>query len=115
MPRAAAGYFRPRVLLVARREQPVDEDADYGRRLHLVAAGDVEAVDRRHREVEGRDEAAFLHQAARGHGVAEGDAVAVQRRLHGEPRVAHEVMRSEARRVGKECVSTCRSRWSPYY
>src|SRR3546814_5995979 len=24
------------------------------------------------------------------------------------------VARSEARRVGKECVSTCRSRWSPY-
>src|SRR3546814_5966875 len=23
-------------------------------------------------------------------------------------------LRSEARRVGKECVSTCRSRWSPY-
>src|SRR3546814_15615335 len=23
--------------------------------------------------------------------------------------------RSEARRVGKECVSTCRTRWSPYY
>src|SRR3546814_17811758 len=22
---------------------------------------------------------------------------------------------SEARRVGKECVSTCRSRWSPYH
>src|SRR3546814_14973976 len=22
--------------------------------------------------------------------------------------------RSEARRVGKECVSTCRTRWSPY-
>src|SRR3546814_18353783 len=26
-------------------------------------------------------------------------------------RAAH---RSEERRVGKECVSTCRSRWSPY-
>src|SRR3546814_5057154 len=25
------------------------------------------------------------------------------------------VKRSEARRVGKECVSTCRSRWSPYH
>src|SRR3546814_12915099 len=25
-----------------------------------------------------------------------------------------EIPRSEARRVGKECVSTCRSRWSPY-
>src|SRR3546814_20257050 len=24
------------------------------------------------------------------------------------------VARSEERRVGKECVSTCRSRWSPY-
>src|SRR3546814_16381653 len=24
-------------------------------------------------------------------------------------------MRSEERRVGKECVSTCRSRWSPFH
>src|SRR3546814_16400550 len=33
------------------------------------------------------------------------------------PRIAHarqdESKRSEERRVGKECVSTCRSRWSP--
>src|SRR3546814_20618619 len=28
--------------------------------------------------------------------------------------VAGEGVRSEERRVGKECVSTCRSRWSPY-
>src|SRR3546814_11287680 len=26
-----------------------------------------------------------------------------------------ELLRSEERRVGKECVSTCRSRWSPYH
>src|SRR3546814_13346794 len=25
------------------------------------------------------------------------------------------VLRSEERRVGKECVSTCRSRWAPYH
>src|SRR3546814_11376822 len=25
------------------------------------------------------------------------------------------MLRSEERRVGKECVSTCRSRWSPYH
>src|SRR3546814_2456382 len=25
------------------------------------------------------------------------------------------LVRSEERRVGKECVSTCRSRWSPYH
>src|SRR3546814_15328500 len=28
---------------------------------------------------------------------------------------APEGRRSEERRVGKECVSTCRSRWSPYH
>src|SRR3546814_14620342 len=27
----------------------------------------------------------------------------------------HNPVRSEERRVGKECVSTCRSRWSPYH
>src|SRR3546814_16681498 len=33
-----------------------------------------------------------------------------------EPVVAEEAdFRSEERRVGKECVSTCRSRWSPYH
>ena len=26
-----------------------------------------------------------------------------------------QIVRSEERRVGKECVSTCRSRWSPYH
>src|SRR3546814_2229318 len=34
------------------------------------------------------------------------DAVAPRRAIPGE--------RSEERRVGKGCVSTCRSRWSPY-
>src|SRR3546814_15343464 len=38
----------------------------------------------------------------------------------GNPRLArrYDVLspaRSEARRVGKECVITCRSRWSPYH
>src|SRR3546814_19597866 len=28
---------------------------------------------------------------------------------------ALDLARSEERRVGKECVSTCRSRWSPYH
>src|SRR3546814_12442213 len=32
------------------------------------------------------------------------------RRIHLLP-----FLRSEERRVGKECVSTCRSRWSPYH
>src|SRR3546814_5709099 len=33
----------------------------------------------------------------------------------GPPLVSVEQERSEERRVGKECVSTCRSRWSPYH
>src|SRR3546814_14581720 len=37
----------------------------------------------------------------------------VDRLIEGGEREAL-VARSEERRVGKECVSTCRSRWSPY-
>src|SRR3546814_19219804 len=29
--------------------------------------------------------------------------------------IVERMMRSEERRVGKECVSTCRSRWSTYH
>src|SRR3546814_14562595 len=37
-----------------------------------------------------------------------------------QPPIARQILlqlgqRSEERRVGKECVSTCRSRWSPYH
>src|SRR3546814_18830790 len=31
------------------------------------------------------------------------------------PAIVNLLARSEERRVGKECVSTCRSRWSPYH
>src|SRR3546814_18502692 len=36
-------------------------------------------------------------------------------RFHAEALTATQSFRSEERRVGKECVSTCRSRWSPYH
>src|SRR3546814_9299676 len=36
-----------------------------------------------------------------------------QRRTRDRPGIIRH--RSEERRVGKECVSTCRSRWSPYH
>src|SRR3546814_8064777 len=39
--------------------------------------------------------------------------------LHDVGNIGHAIYctacRSEERRVGKECVSTCRSRWSPYH
>src|SRR3546814_1655467 len=34
---------------------------------------------------------------------------------NGQARSHYQSCRSEERRVGKECVSTCRSRWSPYH
>src|SRR3546814_17210353 len=36
-------------------------------------------------------------------------------RIVGQGRALDMILRSEERRVGKECVSTCRSRWSPYH
>src|SRR3546814_14685646 len=38
-----------------------------------------------------------------------------QRRAARKPDTGVIAVRSEERRVGKECVSTCRSRWSPYH
>src|SRR3546814_14406453 len=35
--------------------------------------------------------------------------------MNGTPMTATRIVRSDERRVGKECVSTCRSRWSPYH
>src|SRR3546814_7753876 len=51
------------------------------------------------------------------HRLVEGGVVRRHRQHLGA--VAHRfprgAVRSEERRVGKECVSTCRSRWSPYH
>src|SRR3546814_14216750 len=45
-----------------------------------------------------------------------GDACDVRKTATlGDPPEQPELPRSEERRVGKECVSTCRSRWSPYH
>src|SRR3546814_5804635 len=52
-----------------------------------------------------RVEDLFAPRAGRGEGDVLGDR-SVEEKV---------VLRSEERRVGKECVSTCRSRWSPYH
>src|SRR3546814_6952313 len=46
-----------------------------------------------------------------------GEALSGLRSITGDPDrpPARVATRSEERRVGKECVSTCRSRWSPYH
>src|SRR3546814_19673297 len=54
-----------------------------------------------------------LHRQYRGGGVDRGDRGVHQDRAVLFPRT-RVVARSEERRVGKECVSTCTSRWSQY-
>src|SRR3546814_7787086 len=49
-----------------------------------------------------------------GDGEGDGDAADAQG-ADERPDLHAEGDRSEERRVGKECVSTCRSRWSPYH
>src|SRR3546814_17251622 len=63
-----------------------------------------------------RDLLARVGVCAQFHRAVGGNALilsaAVLRELAGE--LAFRIVRSEERRVGKEWVSTCRSRWSPY-
>src|SRR3546814_18859267 len=59
-----------------------------------------------------------LFAASRGFGViAAGTAVTLDLSVQfiGAGKVNEPLERSEERRVGKECVSTCRSRWSQYH
>src|SRR3546814_4090546 len=47
--------------------------------------------------------------------VTNGNVTGLVERLEADGLVKRVTPRSEERRVGKECVSTCRSRWSPYH
>src|SRR3546814_3491588 len=48
-------------------------------------------------------------------GVLKQDHPALLPAINCNSALARVVLRSEERRVGKECVSTCRSRWSPFH
>src|SRR3546814_21000392 len=65
---------------------------------------------------QGYADSADGHRAATGYALYRGYAQETgpplsQKAVH----LDHGRGRSEERRVGKECVSTCRSRWSPYH
>src|SRR3546814_12981971 len=47
--------------------------------------------------------------------VGPGMRIGFRKRRTFHPKSVNFLIRSEERRVGKECVSTCRSRWSPYH
>src|SRR3546814_16301419 len=68
-----------------------------------------------------KPETAKLMHEFKAHGVGPLNSMALgfyEQWVNGQRAIAHggdTVWRSEERRVGKECVSTCRSRWSPYH
>src|SRR3546814_15897768 len=85
----------------------------------LVQIGGVETHHARERLAVG-EAAVGLHQrvgVARGHldMIAEDVVVADLERGDARPCAVIRLERSEERPVGKEWVSTCRSRWSPYH
>src|SRR3546814_21049162 len=68
-----------------------------------------------------RDDHLIFHLGMSGRWRTEGGEAGKHDHLLLETGVGHRLFlhdprrfRSDARRVGKECVSTCRSRWSPY-
>src|SRR3546814_17982535 len=76
-------------------------------------SSDVCSADLRDAAV-GRDEGEI---ATRRIEAADGDRRALGAKAEGRLDIAkgYGAARSEERRVGTECVSTCRSRWSPYH
>src|SRR3546814_12364790 len=79
--------------------------------FHVELAGNI---DLRRLLVDQHDAEAMAHQHVRD-GLAEPAIADDDRRAARRVFGPGPVQRSEERRVGKECVSTCRSRWSPYH
>src|SRR3546814_21030132 len=88
---------------VCSSDLPGDLGGHIGLELHQDHAAAAAAADR---GAEQADEILGLFLQL---DVAVADDAKDAQRADGEAR-----KRSEERRVGKECVSTCRSRWSPY-
>src|SRR3546814_13380138 len=68
---------------------------------HLIIAGKALAIAREQSGAVRRDDLAIFGQALGAHQKGAAEPIGDDR--------------SEERRVGKECVSPCRSRWSPYH
>src|SRR3546814_17190873 len=83
-----------------------------------LAEADREAAGRRAvlpREVGGERIRILVEQEVHSALAIDRDRPALVAQHRGEAHAREVVARSEERRVGKECVSTCRARWSPYH
>src|SRR3546814_5699362 len=92
----------------------VDRIIDHAANWHggrEIVSRDAEGRVTRTTYADIRADAKRVSNALAAEGIQPGDRVATM----GWNGARHLAARSEERRVGKECVSTCRSRWSPYH
>src|SRR3546814_14415798 len=82
--------------------------------LHIVR-GDFRLAGKTFEFKQGRIDFSGAPEAAQLDIVAAYSAEEITARIVISGTVAQPEIRSEERRVGKECVSTCRYRWSPYH
>ena len=109
-----AGFDRPNIYMRVERVDDEEEKHDLLPRLVSGRRALVYAATRRSAEAAAATlQTAHIHAAAYHAGLKDEQRTLVQDAFAaGSLRV---VCRSEERRVGKECHTTCRSRWSPYH
>src|SRR3546814_16607665 len=97
--------------LVAAREQPRVRRGlqQQNHSFTLVLGAELKGLGRHFPDAAARLYIAMLNE------VANSEQRAQQRLPELREALWHFLDRSEERRVGKECVSTCSSRWSPYH
>src|SRR3546814_17702495 len=87
---------------------------DFGRNGQAFAVLQFRALTGQQNIVQCNRRASFTSQLLNYDLVSCGNTILLAARAHNSEH-GLSLHRSEERRVGKECVSTCRSRWSPYH
>src|SRR3546814_12682391 len=95
-----------------KREGDLRSELQTLHRLHSGKLAELPQQRLGHRRIEAEQQYRFAARAAAA--AVEGADVEAGFAERGAD-AANETRRSEERRVGKECVSTCRSRWSQYH
>src|SRR3546814_13880136 len=104
----AAGCPREEIAVLVRASHALNfvEQALNQKGIRYTLSGGKKFQDR----AEIKDISAYLRLIANAH-----DRMAFERAIAAPTRTVGADLSSEERRVGKECVSTCRYRWSPYH
>src|SRR3546814_17119355 len=102
-------FFQPTILADLDERARIVSEEQFGPALPILSYSDVDdAVARANAGPFGLTASVWSSDPIRAANVGLGVEA-------GQVQVNGHAMRSEERRVGKECVRPCRSRWSPYH